>query len=319
MLVKPDLQVSLATAQAIVDRVAAGRTISTLNRPQGGELAAIHEIGFADPTHPPLVLKVYPDALHWKMQKEVMIAGLLRDRLSVAVPHILLADDSKTLLALNWTLMTKLDGMVLGQVETTFTPEQRIAEHRQIGRLLREFHRLPMPAFGYIGTKDIVTPHPSNHAYMAHQFQRKLTEFAERGGDTALAQRVAKHADAHAHLLSGCTQAVLCHNDLHAGNLLATTDGAVRLTGVVDFEGALAGDPLMDIAKASFYLTDECRRAVLDGYGSIEREHVPQTLDLYHLYFVLELWCWMALIGQPHRLEALSRQIEASCASPARP
>jgi aminoglycoside phosphotransferase (APT) family kinase protein len=45
------------------------------------------------------------------------------------------------------------------------------------------------------------------------------------------------------------------HNDLHAGNVLAEiAEGGVRLSGVLDFEGALAGDPLMDVAKALYYL-----------------------------------------------------------------
>jgi aminoglycoside phosphotransferase (APT) family kinase protein len=55
---------------------------------------------------------------------------------------------------------------------------------------------------------------------------------------------------------------VLCHNDLHAGNLLAMIENeAPRLTGVLDFEGALAGDPLMDVAKALYYLDETCARA----------------------------------------------------------
>jgi hygromycin-B 7''-O-kinase len=46
---------------------------------------------------------------------------------------------------------------------------------------------------------------------------------------------------------------VLCHNDLHAGNLPATVGkGDLQLTGVLDFEGALSGDPLMDVAKALY-------------------------------------------------------------------
>src|SRR5262245_29940147 len=32
--------------------------------------------------------------------------------------------------------------------------------------------------------------------------------------------------------------------------------GAVRLSGVLDFEGALADDPLMDVAKALYYLSE---------------------------------------------------------------
>ena len=111
--------------------------------------------------------------------------------------------------------------------------------------------------------------------------------------------------------LSACKQAVLCHNDLHAGNLLVTDmDGSLRLSGVLDFEGALAGDPLMDVAKALYYLDAECRHALLGGYGPIDRLRWPQTLDLYHLYFVLELWCWMAEIGKNETLKKLALELE---------
>ncbi len=105
---------------------------------------------------------------------------------------------------------------------------------------------------------------------------------------------------------------VLCHNDLHAGNVLAQiTEGGVRLSGVLDFEGALAGDhPLMDVAKALYYLNAEARNAVLEGYGDTGRQHWSQTLDLYHLYFVLELWCWMAQIGNHQPLDKLALDLE---------
>jgi aminoglycoside phosphotransferase (APT) family kinase protein len=270
--------------------------------------------------YPPLVLKIYPDDLHWKMQKEVTVLELIGNRLSVAVPRILLADDTKNLLGLNFTLMTKLDGSILGRLESSLSQAQRASAHAQIGRLLREFHGIAMQAFGYIGANGIVTAHPTNRAYLTRQFERKLREFSERGGNAGLAGRVANHVAAHEHLLDACAQPVLCHNDLHAGNLLATVvDGGVVLTGVLDFEGALAGDPLMDGAKAMLYLDAESRDAVLQGYGAIDRAQSAETLALYHLYFVLELWCWMAQIGNRQPLEkarfgpgALQRGVNAS-------
>jgi aminoglycoside phosphotransferase (APT) family kinase protein len=164
-----------------------------------------------------------------------------------------------------------------------------------------------MEAFGYIGPKGIWTTYPTNRVYLTHQFQRKLTEFTGRGGDASLAGHVAEHLAGRTELLDACTQAVLCHNDLHAGNLLATvTNGSLLLTGVLDFEGALAGDPLMDVGKSLYYLDPDCRRALLRGYGAVDREHWSQTLDVYHLYFVLELWCWMAQIGNRQPLEQLA-------------
>lgn len=316
MALKPDLQLPVTAAQGIVDQAVVERVVATISKLHGGEIAAVYEIAFVDPAAPPLVLKVYPDELHWKMQKEVAVVGLIQDRLSVSVPRILLADASKRLLGLNFTLMTKLDGSVLGQLETTLAPAQRLSAYVQIGRLLREFHRIPMEAFGYIGPSGIRTAHPTNRAYLTQQFQRKLKEFVEGGGDAGLARRVAEHFADRAELLSACTQAVLCHNDLHAGNLLATAgNGSVLLTGVLDFEGALAGDPLMDVAKSLYYLDAETRRALLQGYGAIDREHWSQTLDLYHLYFVLELWCWMAQIGNRQLLERLALDLERCSAT----
>jgi hygromycin-B 7''-O-kinase len=311
MNVSPNLQLSVAAAQHIVDEAVSRGAVATISTLHGGEIAAVYEITFVNPAYSPLVLKVYPDDLHWKMQKEVTVITLIQDRLTVPTPRILVADDSKRLLGLNFVVMTKLEGSILRQLERTLSSEQRVSVYGQIGSLLREFHRIPMEAFGYIGTKGIWTAHPTNHDYLTHKVQHKLEQFAERGGDAGLAQRIAGHFAERAQLLSTCTHAVLCHNDLHAGNLLATTArGSLRLTGVLDFEGALAGDPLMDVAKALYYLNDESRRSLLDGYGPVERQGWLQTLDFYHIYFVLELWCWMAQIGRDQMLQKLALELE---------
>lgn len=311
MNVKPDLQFPLVMAQSIVDHVVPGHRVATISMVHGGEIAAVHEITFVNSTHPPLVAKVYPDALHWKMQKEVTVVGLIQDRLSVPAPRVLYADDSKKLLVLNFIVMNKLAGLILGPLERTLDSEQLAHVYVQIGQLLREFHQISMEAFGYIGPNGIWTAHATNHAYLAYQFQRKLKQFTERGGSHELAQRIAHHVKGRVQLLQACKRAVLCHNDLHAGNLLATiTERTVRLTGVLDFEGALAGDPLMDVAKALYYLGEERKRALLQGYGDMEREHWSETLDFYHLYFVLELWCWMAEIGNEQSLDKLATDLE---------
>jgi aminoglycoside phosphotransferase (APT) family kinase protein len=310
MSIRPDLQMPVATAQAIVDCVLVGHTVAAVSKIYGGEIAAIYEIALGD-AEQPVVLKVYPESLHWKMRKEVTVVSLIQARLSAPVPRIMLADDSKRLLGLNFILMTMLEGSILGRLEPTLTQDQRVSAHKQIGLLLREFHRIPMEAFGYIGASGISTAHLTNHDYLSFQFDRKLKEFTERGGSAGLAQRIAAHVSKRAHLLCECSHPVLCHNDLHAGNVLAEiTEGGVRLSGVLDFEGALAGDPLMDVAKALYYLNAEARNAVLEGYGDTGRQHWSQTLDLYHLYLVLELWCWMAQIGNHQPLHKLALDLE---------
>jgi hygromycin-B 7''-O-kinase len=315
MSIRPDLQMPVATAQAIVDGVLPGHTVAAVSKILGGEIAATYEIAFGD-AEQPVILKVYPDSLHWKMQKEVTVASLVQGRLSVPTPRILLADDSKGLLGFNFILMTKLTGSILGRLEPTLTFDRLISAYRQIGLLLREFHRIPMEAFGYIGASGILTAHSTNHAYLSSQFDRKLKEFDDRGGADGIAQQVAAHVSKRAYLLRECSYPVLCHNDLHAGNLLAEiTQSNVRLSGVLDFEGALAGDPLMDVAKALYYLDARARDAVLEGYGDTGRQHRQQTLGLYHLYFMLELWCWMAQIGNEQPLDRLALDLQRCSAA----
>jgi aminoglycoside phosphotransferase (APT) family kinase protein len=310
MTIRPDLQVPVATAQAIVDNVLVGQTVAEVSKIHGGEIAATYEIAFCG-AEQPVILKVYPGSVHWKMQKEATVASVIQARLSVPVPRILLADDSKKLLGLNFILMTKLAGSILGGFESTLAKDQRVSAYRQIGQLLREFHRIPMEAFGYIGASGILTAHSTNYAYLSFQFDRKLKEFTDRGGAAGLARQIAAHASKRADLLRECSYPVLCHNDLHAGNVLAEiTEGDVRLSGVLDFEGALAGDPLMDVAKALYYLDAQAKDAVLEGYGDPGRQRWQQTLDLYHFYFVLELWCWMAQIGNQQPLDKLALDLE---------
>jgi aminoglycoside phosphotransferase (APT) family kinase protein len=91
----------------------------------------------------------------------------------------------------------------------------------------------------------------------------------------------------------GCTGANPCHYDFHTGNALAVRRaGSLRLTGIVDLENAIAGDPLMDLAKTLAYSVrdDETRRAgLLAGYGPIDRRNCRETPTLYQFHGAIEI------------------------------
>ena len=80
---KPALTVTDAQAQIVVDRVAPGRRLARIGELLAGEISAVFEIELTDGP-PAFVLKVYPEAMQWKMQKEVSIARLL-ERLPIPV------------------------------------------------------------------------------------------------------------------------------------------------------------------------------------------------------------------------------------------
>ena len=110
---------------------------------------------------------------------------------------------------------------------------------------------------------------------------------------------------------------MFCHNDLHAGNLLAEiANGNVRLTGVLDFEGALAGDPLMDVAKAIYYLPEQTRRAVIEGYGDMgSRPWRANPRPLLALISCSRIWCWIAQFGNAGANDKLALDLERASRS----
>ncbi|MET3838196.1 aminoglycoside phosphotransferase family protein [Bradyrhizobium sp. OAE829] len=312
---KPRLAISIDQAQAITSRLAPHSSVVGVTELRGGQISAIFEITLADASS--YILKVYPASMAWKMAKEVYVLGLLLD-LSTPVPRILVADETRSVIDLNFVLMNKLDGLVLGWHEAELPDAELFAIYAGMGASLREINDITLDSFGYIGPNGVWTPHATNRNYMSSQFERKLMEFAERGGDPALAERLRVSIAARRHLLDGAVVPRLCHYDLHAGNVLVTSSRAPLLSGIVDFENATAGDPLMDIAKALYYFKPQQkpqdalkRSGLLAGYGVIERPNWQDTIDLYRLCCTLELWCWKAQFGMREGLAELTRELES--------
>jgi len=78
----------------------------------GGQNSAVFEVEAEDGSS--LVIKIYSDNFHWKMQKELFVYGRLQaDDVSAPVPTILASNDTRTVLSHNVLIMTKLDGVHL--------------------------------------------------------------------------------------------------------------------------------------------------------------------------------------------------------------
>ena len=104
---------------------------------------------------------------------------------------------------------------------------------------------------------------------------------------------------------------MLCHNDLHEGNVLVDETGTV--TGFVDVENMIAADPMVDLAKTLQYDLDRSpvkRAGLLEGYGSLPADE-PARIALYRLYHAIELWDWFASIGNSGPLPSIAEDMRA--------
>src|SRR5262245_59693126 len=176
-----DVHLTKAIAQTLTRRHRPSCVVEALDLRHGGNISTVYEIRCAKPDQP-VILKIYPDTFHWKMEKELYVYRLLGRAEGLPTPSILWSDDSKELLPQNYMLMTTLKGQLLSHVAPSLAARELRDVYFQMGTLLAKVHGITLDAFGYITTR-IAAPHPTNDAYMRAQFQKKLGEFDARGGD----------------------------------------------------------------------------------------------------------------------------------------
>lgn len=276
----------------------------------GGQLSAVYEVRCEDPAHD-VICKVYADEWAWKQAKEIHVYRLLARDTPLPVPAVLHHAANTAPGGRAVTILSLLEGRPLSEASADMDATLIPAMYREMGAALAAVHRIGQEAYGYLTTK-ILDPLPDNGTYMRHQFTKKLREFDELGGDSALRDAVARRVERDGGLLDGCEAAVLCHNDLHEGNVLvAQGPRGWEVTGVIDVENAIAADPLIDLAKTDYYALgrgEPERTALLDGYGALPGDGI-ERLELYRLYHALELWDWFRSIGTTEPLASIAEDI----------
>jgi aminoglycoside phosphotransferase (APT) family kinase protein len=296
--VNPDpTSLELPVAQAIVDRIRPGYPVTGAVVCPGGEVSTVFEIR-TDGSARPLIVKVYAPRWRAKLVKEVYVYRLLARHGIRHIPRVLHAAPLGIPgLPFAYLVMTRLDGRPLSEVRDDLTGADLAGVYRQMGELLAAVHRITQDHWGYLTTR-VVDVKATNTAYMTDQFARKLKLFGELGGDPALARAIDRHVARHAGLFAACTRPVLCHNDFHDGNVLVREG---RVTGFVDVEGAVAADPLLDVARTHYYsLRDDptMRHAFGTGYGPLPPDWADRVA-IYRIHHALELWNWAASTGRP--------------------
>ncbi|MEU8379423.1 amino acid adenylation domain-containing protein [Streptosporangium sp. NPDC048865] len=273
----------------------------------GGEISAVYEVRCADRE---LIVKIYPDVLSARLHKEARVYELLRGS-GASCPEMVHWDVSRRELPHAYAVMTKVPGRPLSEVSGGLAAGEVADLYREMGRTLRAVHGVRVERFGPIdGPQE-----SSNEAYVGGQLDLRLAQFTEFGGDPELHAEISAYVARHRHLVARCEAPVLCHNDFHERNVMvAEEDGPgspLRMTGVIDMENALGGDPLMDLARTDYFAVRGDagrRRHLLEGYGDLPDDW-PARLAFYRLCHALEQWHWLATLGETAALPAIAEQL----------
>jgi aminoglycoside phosphotransferase (APT) family kinase protein len=247
-----------------------------------------------------MVLRVRPvEKDGSSFRKEAALFARLRGR--VPVPEIVVLDESGELLPAAYMICRRVPGETLARVWLQAGPRQRVWLMGQLAELLRGLHEVEFPACGDLPGGEL-RPAESWRDYLNARLRRRLAIVrALPGAPRALLDAVeAFYQTESAALAAGAAR--LVHRDLHFGNILVEGD---RITGVLDFEAALAAPPdyeLDQIARflngPGVFLTDmpavtaEAFRGVWSGLREAYPElfHTPQLgtrLAVYALEYEL--------------------------------
>lgn len=164
----------------------------------------------------------------------------------------------------------------------------------EIGRTFAQIHQIEAEGGGLINVRSLGPPNPASlyltprglHSDWRSYIRTRLSEHIQTcvqigAMDSSEARTTEAHFSKASALLSDAPLRLL-HGDPGHHNVFS--DGR-KITAIIDWEDALAGDPIFDIAYWGTFVRDEMRARFLEGYVTIEK--LPSDFeDRYWLYYL---------------------------------
>jgi aminoglycoside phosphotransferase (APT) family kinase protein len=289
--------VSCGAAQAIIaDIFGTHAVIRDFCELKDGFFNAAYAIMMTDGLR--FVLKVAPpDAVRvLRYERDIMAAEvaamrLVRQRTAAPVPEIFCHNTARRFVNSDFYLMAFVEGVPLNKLRRELSSTEASAVDREIGHYLRQINEITGPAFGYFA-------HPQPFACSWRETFLAMVAGVLADGQAmdialplpydVLIKRVAQAAP----ILDGVTEPRLVHWDLWDGNLFVNRT-TKRITGIIDFERALWGDPLMEAVFA--FVPPAGLAALAEGYGhsllDTPAQHCRRTLYNIYLYLIMVIEC----------------------------
>jgi aminoglycoside phosphotransferase (APT) family kinase protein len=277
-------QIERLVAQAFGE----AKNITAIEEFNDGWFNSIYSISFEEGGE--VVLKVSPPSdikvLRYEkdiMNTEVKVMQLLRASTDLPVPEVYYYDRSRTLLDIEYYFMEKIKGIAYSKVKEKLTEEQRQLIERQLGACNRKLNEIKGDRFGSLAVEE------KTGESWAEVFLGMVRDVLRDGEEYEVKLPYEyKHIEElfaqHKASFDKVNVPSLVHWDLHDGNVFVN-ESCDKIVGIIDFERAFYGDPLMEIYFGQF-----CdRRNFVEGYGKdlIASKEEERRRILYDLYLDL--------------------------------
>jgi fructosamine-3-kinase len=213
--------------------------------------------------------------------RTAMVHRFVATRTTIPMPEILAVDVSCRMFPWRYLVKTYLSGREWWSLHKYLSADEKIEVYRQIGNTVAQLHNIHFPSFGELALDGRVM----DGTAFPNAFNRHAQKLIS---SPRLREMFLSLVEKHATLFRGVTQPSLCHEDLHAHNILFHRQhGQWRLATLLDFDKAWVGHHEIDLARMEFW------RGVLgDGFWPAYKAIIPidpayeQRRPIYQL-----LWC----------------------------
>lgn len=205
---------------------------------------------------------------------------------TVSVPRVVALDETRTIVPYDFIVLTRLPGVNVAASRDALMQAQVRELARQAGINLALIHSFTFERFGKLRSLDF-----NSWPDYFTDYVRRYEQSAQRYGllDDATKHRLESVLERAQPLIDMVTRGVLVHSDFHYENILHERG---KLTGILDFEWALAGDPANDlmIAETRQAMLPGSEAAFVDGYTSVRPldEQLGRRAEVYRLFLALE-------------------------------
>ena len=270
----------------MVERAFNGQTLASgedaLSELKEGWFNAAYNVCLSDGREVILKIAPPPDAEVMTYEQNIMSTEVASMRLAaqnpaIPVPEIFCFDDARDLCDSNYFFMEKLSGENYGIIRASVSPVVQAQLDEQIGAIVREINGFTGTYYGYDGNSDLRAD-TWKDAFLKicdsvlEDGRRKNAEYGGISIDEIRAA-IVKHSPA----LERVTTPQMVHWDAWDLNFFVK-DGAV--TGLLDFERVLWGDPLLEAQFRPLF--GEGITGYMRGYG--KTDFTPDEQVRCHLY-----------------------------------
>ncbi|MFB8441228.1 phosphotransferase family protein [Streptomyces niveus] len=184
------------------------------------------------------------------------------------MPQVLAADWSHQVIARDWTIQTHLDGIPAPEHLSTYPRTAWPAFFKQMGAIARSVHDVRGPHFGSVSGPG----HQAWSGAVIASLEEIAADLDGAGLDAADVRKVAAVAAHERAVLDEVTEPRLLTGDLWTVNaLMDPTAPEPVITGVLDFDRCLFGDPAADWTIRMANAKDDERTAFWESYGEPDR------------------------------------------------